>query len=104
MPDGRLPKKMRESTNTLTTFENKCEILATVWLYYRDDIQFVNFIEHNDTGLHLAHTLSEGLAKGTEMSTKMVDKTFDLLLVTLAVDDIGFEDLEDLLTVSDNLR
>jgi hypothetical protein len=89
---------------TTTTFENKCLILSDLWLNYRDDEQFEDFIQYNDMGLPLAYALSEGIVKGTDTSTKFIDETFDLLLTGLGVDDIGFEDLEDLLTTSDNLK
>ena len=89
---------------TTTTFENKCLILADLWLNYRDDEQFDDFIQYNDMGLPLAYALSEGIVKGTELSNKFIDETFDLVLIGLGVDDIGFEDLEDLLTTSDNLK
>jgi len=87
-----------------TTFENKCSILSDLWLNYRDDDNFEDFIQYNDMGLPLAYALSEEIVKGTELSTKFIDETFDLLLTGLGVDDIGFEDLEDLLTTSDNLK
>jgi hypothetical protein len=87
-----------------TTFENKCLILADLWLNYRNDDNFEDFIEYNDMGLPLAYALSEGIVKGTELSDKFIDETFDLLLSGLGLDDIGFEDLEDLLTTSDNLK
>jgi len=89
---------------TTTTFENKCIILSDLWLNYRNDTEFVDFIEYNDMGLPLAYALSEGIVNGTELSTKFIDETFDLLLAGVGVDDIGFEDLEDLLTTSDNLK
>jgi hypothetical protein len=52
-------------------------------------------------GLPLAYALSEGIVNGTEMSTKFIDETFDLLLAGLGIDDTGFEDLTDLLSEAD---
>jgi hypothetical protein len=81
----------------MTTFENKCLILADLWLNYRDDEQFEDFIQYNDMGLPLAYALSEGIVKGTELSTKFIDETFDLLLNGLGVDDEDWQSLDDLL-------
>lgn len=85
----------------MTTFENKCVILADLWLNFRDDEQFQDFITYNDMGLPLAYALSEGIVKGTDTSNKFIDETFDLLLAGLGIEDTGFEDLTDLLSESD---
>jgi hypothetical protein len=81
----------------MTTFENKCIILADLWLNYRDDEQFEDFIQYNDMGLPLAYALAEGIVKGTELSTKFIDETFDLLLGGLAIEDNEWDNLEDML-------
>ena len=81
----------------MTTFENKCVILADIWLNYRDDEKFEDFIAYNDMGLPLAYALAEGIVKGTEMSTKFVDETFDLLIAGLGIEDTGFDNLDDVL-------
>ena len=81
----------------MTTFENKLLILADLWLNYRYDEQFVDFVEYNDMGLPLAYALSEGIVKGTEIAESFINETFDLLLAGLGiVDDTGFESMEDL--------
>jgi hypothetical protein len=82
---------------TTTTFENKCLILSDLWLNYRNNEDFIDFIEYNDMGLPLAYALSEGIVNGTEMSTKFIDETFDLLLSGLGVDDEEWQSLDDLL-------
>jgi hypothetical protein len=48
-------------------------------------------------GLPLAYALSEGIVNGTELSTKFIDETFDLLLSGLDVDDDDWQSLDDLL-------
>jgi hypothetical protein len=83
---------------TTTTFDNKCAILADVWLNYRYDEQFLDFIEYNDMGLPLAYALSEGIVKGTDLSTTFIEETFGLLLAGLEIDDTGFESLDDVLS------
>jgi hypothetical protein len=83
---------------TTTTFDNKCAILSDIWLNYRNDEQFQDFIEYNDMGLPLAYALSEGIVKGTDMSTTFVDETFDILITGLNIEDTGFDSLDDILS------
>ena len=83
-----------------TTQENKAEILAELWLNYRDDQNFEDFIAYNDLGLPLAYLLSTNIVKGTEMADKFIDETFELLLASLEVEDTGFETLDDIFVAS----
>lgn len=82
----------------MTSFENKCDILADVWLTYRNDEEFADFIQYNDLGLPLAYAISNGIIKGTDMSNKFVEEAFDLLLSGLGIDeDTGYEFLDEIL-------
>jgi hypothetical protein len=80
-----------------TTLDNKLSILAQLWLDYRDDEEFADFIEYNDLGLPLAYAISNGIVKITPTAEKFILETFDLLLAGLDVEDVGFETLEDVL-------
>jgi len=82
----------------MTTFENKCIILAELWLDYRYDDQFVEFISYNDLGLPLAYAIDSGVVDSTEMATKFIDETFDNLLTSLGIEDKEFYILTDVLT------
>lgn len=79
-----------------TTFENKLNILSQLWLDYRDDEEFADFIEYNDIGLPLSYIIAEGIANKTERSVQYINETFDLLLASLEIEDEGFESLNDL--------
>jgi hypothetical protein len=80
-----------------TTFENKTAILADLWLNYRNDTEFADFIEYNDLGLPLAYAIHEGIVDTTELANNFINETFDLLLTGLTIsDDTGFETMEDL--------
>lgn len=81
---------------TETTFQNKCNILSELWMNYRHDQNFEEFISYNDLGLPLAYILSSGIANATEASERFVGETFNLLLSSLEVDDTGFETLDDI--------
>jgi hypothetical protein len=80
-----------------TTFENKCVILADLWLNYRYDTQFSDFVEYNDLGLPLAYAINEGIVDTTDLATNFINETFDLLLAGLAIEDNEWDNLPDML-------
>lgn len=82
-----------------TTFENQCLILSEVWMNYRDDNDFEDFVVYNDLGLPLAHFIHEEIVKSTPQAEIFISETFDLLLMALGADENeAYETLEDLLT------
>lgn len=81
-----------------TSFENKAIILADIWLNYRQDDEFADFIIYNDLGLPLAYAISENIVKSTDIAERFINETFDLLLAGVGVDDTGFESLDDILS------
>lgn len=83
-----------------TSYTNKCAILAELWLNYRSDEEFQDFLEYNDLGLPLAYAIENDIVKSSEMAQKFVEETFDLFLATLDVEDDGYESLEDLLEIT----
>ena len=81
-----------------TSDENKVAILAELWMDYRNDPEFEDFIEYNDLGLPIAYAIDNEIALPTDLSTSFINETFDLLLTALSVDsDIEYENLEHLL-------
>ncbi len=84
-----------------TTIESKEIILAELWMNYRNDSNFEEFISYNDLGLPLAYALSTSVVKRTEMSNKFIDETFTLLLGALEVEDTGFETLDEIFMASE---
>jgi hypothetical protein len=80
-----------------TSYTDKCSILAELWLNYRSDEEFQDFIEYNDLGLPLAYAIANDIVKSTEMAQRFVEETFDLFLASLEVEDEGYEVLDELL-------
>jgi hypothetical protein len=81
-----------------TSYENKAEILSELWLNYKDDQNFEEFIKYNDLGLPLAYAISEGIVESTELAAGFVSETFELLLAGLGIpEDIGFENLDEMI-------
>jgi hypothetical protein len=82
---------------TTTTYSNKTSILSELWINYKQDEEFLDFIEYNDMGLPLAYAIDHEIVKSTDLSQRFIEETFDLLLAALEVDDTGFETLDELL-------
>jgi len=81
-----------------TKFKHKCNILADIWLNYRNDEELDDFIEYNDLGLPLAYAIAEGIVKSTPLAKTFVEETFDLLLSGLDMEeDTGFKNLDEIL-------
>jgi hypothetical protein len=86
-----------------TEFSDRAAILADLWLNYRQDAEFVDFIEYNDLGLPLAYAVTEGIVESTKIAEAFIDETFELLLIGLdIVEDTGFETLDDMLEEADD--
>lgn len=80
-----------------TTFENKVAILADLWMSYRNDEQFQDFIIYNDLGLPLAYLLDSGIIEVTDKAKGFIEETFDVLLAGFDKQDEGFASMNDLL-------
>lgn len=90
------------SDNPTTQYADKVAILAELWMNYKGDPEFADFIEYNDLGLPLAYAINNEIVKSTPLSEKFVSETFDLLLAGLEVEDVGFEVLDDILEIAVN--
>jgi hypothetical protein len=80
-----------------TDFMTRCRILADLWMDYRGEPEFEDFVQYNDLGLPLAYAISEGIVEKTDIATNFVNEAFDILLGALGIEDTGFNTLDDLL-------
>lgn len=82
-------------------FENKCEILADLWLNFRDEPSIEDFVDYNDLGLPLAYLIHSELVIPTELCMPYVEETYDLLAESLDLDsDEDFVTLQQMLNAS----
>lgn len=80
-----------------TPLSSRAEMLADLWMNYRDDEEFKDFVEYNDLGLPLSYAFANSIVESNEQVETLIDETFNLLLAALGVDeDTGFESLDDL--------
>jgi hypothetical protein len=80
-----------------TPFSKKCEILGDLWMDYRTDEEFQDFIEYNDLGLPLAYAVASDLIEILPIAESYIDETFSLLITSLGLTDTGFDSLEEIL-------
>jgi len=95
-----LKERTKMSEITTTHFSSKCQILAELWMNYRQDEEFEDFIEYNDLGLPIAYAISNDIVKPTAMAEQFVGETFELLMAALGVEDTGWETLDELLSIA----
>lgn len=81
----------------MTDFSDVVKILGDLYINYKEDKDFADFIEFNDLGLPLAYFSSEGLAQVSEDGNKYILETWSLFLAGLNIQDTGFTSLDDVL-------
>jgi hypothetical protein len=89
--------------NLYQDFNGKCNVLAELWLDYRDDEEFKDFIEYNDIGLPLSYLIYSEIAKPTGVAEQYINETYELLTQALGVSDTALYDtLDEMLEESGN--
>ena len=83
--------------NTNTDFSDKCNILSDLWLNYKDEPEFADFIEYNDVGLSLAFCITHEIVASTDTAAGYINESFDLPLESLGAQDTGYTSLDELL-------
>ena len=80
-----------------TDFSNKAGILADLWINFRDQEEFADFIEYNDIGLPLAYYIHTEIVLPTQQAEMYVEETFNLLCAALNLDLAGeYETLNEM--------
>lgn len=80
-----------------TPYSEVCSILGELWMDYKDDEAFADFIAYNDLGLPLAYVVSEGIVSSTPLAEQYIMESWNILLDSLEVEDTGYADLNELL-------
>jgi hypothetical protein len=81
----------------MVSLADKAGVLAELWINYRDDEDFTDFIEYNDIGLPLAYFIAEGLVSDTSpLGDQYIIETFDMFATALNVTEEEIEALEDI--------
>lgn len=94
---------MRKQECMKTPITKQTEILAELWIEYKNDTGFEDFISYNDLGLPLAYAISADIVSASERANLFIEETFGLLLEALSLEDEGFESLDDLISLGGGL-
>lgn len=78
-------------------FADKAGMLGQLWIEFRGDEDFSDFIEYNDLGLPLAYMVAEGLVKEcSPVGEDVIDETYKMFMALLELEEIDLEVLEDI--------
>jgi hypothetical protein len=78
-------------------FADKAGILGQLWIEFRGDEDFSDFIEYNDLGLPMSYMVAEGLIKECSPTGEaLIEETFNMFCELLEITDEDFEVLEDI--------
>jgi hypothetical protein len=86
-----------------TDFNTKCEILADLWLNYRDEEEWKDCIDYSDLGLPLAYMLANGIVEKSPIGENFVLEAWDLMLSTAGAPDGEYDTLDDILSRDDSV-
>jgi hypothetical protein len=78
-----------------TGFSTKCEILGALYSNFKEASEFKDFFEFNDLGLPLAYLTNEGLCEVSTHGESYIEKTWELFLASMNLNDTGFDELND---------
>ena len=78
-------------------FADKAGILGTLWIEFRADEDFSDFIEYNDLGLPMSYMVAEGLIKEVSPTGEsLIEETFNMFCELLEITEEDFDALEDI--------
>lgn len=81
----------------MATLADKSGILGQLWIEFREDPDFKNFVEYNDIGLPMAYMMAQGLVKeATPLGEQYIEETFDMLIGLLKVEEEEVDELEEI--------
>lgn len=90
-------KKRKETEKSQTNYSDKVSILADLWMSYRNEPDFEDFIDYCDIALPIAYCINNGIIESTDLAATFINEAFDLLLASLDLEDDGFFDLDEMM-------
>lgn len=96
---------MTAHDSTGTGLEARCNILGSLWLFYRDtdDGAWADFFEWGDIGLPLAYMVWQGMAVATEDGEQSINEVWAVVCEMVDVDPEGtYADLSAFFEASPN--
>jgi hypothetical protein len=96
LSDNKNPKENSSST----PLSKRAEILGELWIRYKSNPDFEDFVQYNDLGLPLAYSLSSGIISTTPKAEAFINETWEILMSAMDFEDIGFDNLDEILDSS----
>lgn len=81
---------------TETSYEDKVDILADLWINYREEEAFADLFAYGDISFPLAFMLKAGIVDTTERAEGFINEAFALLLEVVNAEDTGYTGLDEL--------
>lgn len=74
---------------------DKTGIIGQLWIEFRNDEDFAEFMEYNDLGCPMAYMVAEGLVKElTPIGEDMINETFNMFSKLLEISEEEIDGLE----------
>jgi hypothetical protein len=88
-----------------TPTEVRVEILAELWMDYRDEEYFADFVSYADLGLPLAYLLSKDIVAHNPEADRFISDTWETFLGLCGIEeDTGFDTLDEMfVNIADEL-
>jgi hypothetical protein len=81
----------------MTDFETRCQILAHIYGYRRNEANWFNFCQYNNVALPLAYLISARVVTDwSPEGTTAINETFTMLLQSFNLEDTGYTSLDDI--------
>ncbi len=81
----------------MVSMADKAGILGELWINFRDDEDFSNFIEYNDIGLPLAYYVAEGLVKEiSPLGEQYIVETFEMFIQAIELTEEEIETFDEI--------
>jgi hypothetical protein len=77
------------SETPTTPFSDVANILAELWIDYREDPAIQELIAYGDLAFPLAYAISESIVEATPLAEQYIYEVWSLLLGQLEVEDTG---------------
>lgn len=77
-------------------YKQKCDILNELWIKYRHDEAFEDFIDYNDLGLPIAVLVAEEIVPLTPRAEIYLGETWDLFIAALDIEDKDYSTLDEM--------
>lgn len=78
-------------------FADKAGVLGQLWIEFRGDEDFSDFIEYNDLGLPLSYMVAEGLVKEcSPVGEDIIEETYKMFMALLELEETDIEVLDDI--------